>query len=249
MDLLSQEQRRIRDALPLLGALFQRNVRYSDSKHASRDASMLKGKLALLEQHSSSQLRCMLLNLTLPYASVVASHLLKREWDYMSRELANVDDVEDVRNGLLLYKPLQWAFDTSRLVFVWDGSRDAFVAHVLDADILQVRLAEKAKVLLGLRYRQQDEAIVGEVCFQDVHLKALTLPLGFTPWRRCLCFHAHMARDQAARRGWLDKQQFEFDDFWSEDLNGVDKVRLWLSAQAECRSLAEETSDTPSESS
>ena len=110
VDELALEQRRVATvALPLLGALLRRNVRYSDSKHQSREASELKKKLVGLEDRSTKAvLRCMLLDLELSYSSVIASHLLKREWDYVSRELADVEDVEDVRNGLLLYKPLEW---------------------------------------------------------------------------------------------------------------------------------------------
>jgi hypothetical protein len=65
-----------------------------------------------------------------------------------------------------------------------------------------------------------------------VHGSALVLPLAFSPWRRCLCFHAHLARDEALRQGWLKSdEEFQFDDFWSEGVSGVEKVRLWLSAQ------------------
>ena len=230
---LSQEQEHVsRIALPLLGALFKRNVRYSDSKRHSKVSSTLKKKLADLEPSPGGQLRCMLLNELLPYSSVIAAHLLKREWDYLSRELADVDDVDDVRNGLLLYKPIEWAFDTSRLVFVWDGGRGSFVAHVLDPNILDVQLVDKAQAELKERYKTGDEAILGDRCFRDVHGSALVLPLAFSPWRRCLCFHAHLARDEALRRGWLKSgEEFQFDDFWSEGVSGVEKVRLWLSAQ------------------
>ena len=230
---LSQEQERVsRIALPLLGALFKRNVRYSDSKRHSKVSSTLKKKLADLEPSPGGHLRCMLLNELLPYFSVIAAHLLKREWDYLSRELADVDDVDDVRNGLLLYKPIEWAFDTSRLVFIWDGARNSFVAHILDPSILAVRLVEKAKAVLKERYKTGDEAILGDRCFRDVHGSALVLPLAFSPWRRCLCFHAHLARDEALRQGWLKSgEEFQFDDFWSEGVSGVEKVRLWLSAQ------------------
>ena len=246
---LSQEQEHVsRNALPLLGALFKRNVRYSDSKRHSKISSTLKKKLADLEPSPGGQLRCMLLNELLPYSSVIAAHLLKREWDYLSRELADVDDVDDVRNGLLLYKPIEWAFDTSRLVFVWDGGRGSFVAHVLDPNILDVQLVDKAQAELKERYKTGDEAILGDRCFRDVQGSALVLPLAFSPWRRCLCFHAHLARDEALRRGWLKSgEEFEFDDFWSEGVSGVEKVRLWLSAQQQ-HPLFEEAEGSDSDS-
>ena len=135
--------------------------------------------------------------------------------------------------------PLSRAFDTSRLAFVWDGSHNAFFAHVLDPGIMDVRLVDKAKEKLQARYRADDEPVLGGRCFRDVHLKALVLPFGFMPWRRCLCFQAHMAREQAARLGWLPP--FDFEDFWSEGTSGIEKVQLWLSALAVEQSFAEET--------
>lgn len=230
----ARELEQARVTLPLLGALLQRSVRYSDSKRRSKVSSTLKKKLTALEGKGvpRDQLRCMLLDVLLPYSSVIAAHLLKREWDDLSRQLADVDDVDDVRNGLLLYKPLEWAFDTSRLAFVWDGARGAFVAHVLDPNILDVRLVDKAKAVLKERHKTGDEDVLRDRCFRDVHGTALVLPLGFSPWRRCLCLHAHLARDEALRRKWLTSdEEFRFDDFWSEDMSGVEKVRHWLSAQ------------------
>lgn len=138
------------------------------------------------------------------------------------------------------YSPLlSRAFDTSRLAFVWDGLRDAFVAHVLDPEIMDVRLVDKAREKLGARFKAADEPALGDRRFRDVHLRALVLPFGFMPWRRCLCLHAHMARDQAARMGWLPP--FDFEDFWSEGTSGAAKVQLWLSAHAVEQPFAEET--------
>ena len=230
---LSQEQERLSSiALPLLGALFQRNLRYSDSKRQSKASSTLKKNLTSLESAPHGKLRCMLLNMLLPYSNVIAAHLIKRSWDYLSRELADVDDVDDVRNGLLLYKPLEWAYDTSRLTFVWDGDRNSFVAHVLDPNILNVLLVDKAKTELKERYTTGDDPVLDRVTFKDVHGTALVLPPAFSPWRRCLCFHAHLARDEALRRTWLKTDEdFQFEDFWSEGVSGIEKVRIWLSAQ------------------
>ena len=77
------------------------------STKESQEASELKIKLVQLEARlSKAFLRCMLLDMKLSYSSVIASHLLKREWDYVSR--ADVEDVEDICNSLLLYKLLEW---------------------------------------------------------------------------------------------------------------------------------------------
>ena len=218
--------------VPLSAKLFARTVRYSDSKRKSQVSSKLKGELVTLQGGSAPNglLRCMLLNRLLPYAYVIGAHLLKREWGDMSKELADVDDVEDPRNGLLLYKPLEWAFDTSRLAFTWDGATSRFVAHLLDGHLANVKLVEKAKELLKDRYRRSEDAVeLGEMCFSDVDGLPLVLPLGFTPYRRCLCLHANLARQEALRNEWLSPGSFEFEDFWSSD--GDDKVLAWLKLQ------------------
>ncbi len=132
-------------------------------------------------------------------------------------------------------------------MFVWDGARGSFVAHVLDPGILDVRLVDKAMDELKARYKTEDAAILGDRCFRDVHGTALVLPLAFMPWRRCLCFHAHLARDEALRREWLKNgEEFQFEDFWSEGVSSIEKVRLWLSAQQRHPLLEAEESDSES---
>ena len=211
---------------------------------------VLKVELVKLQGGSAPKglLRCMLLNRLFPYAYVIGAHLLKREWGDMSKELADVDDVEDPRNGLLLYKPLEWAFDTSRLAFTWDEATSRFVAHLLDGHLANVKLVEKAKELLKDRYRRSEDADeLGEMCFSDVDGLPLVLPVGFLPFRRCLCLHANLAREEALRNAWLSPGSFEFQDFWSSD--GDDKVLAWLHLQqVTLQEVAEEPSNSTSSS-
>ena len=236
--------------VPLSAKLFARTVRYSDSKRKSQVSSKLKVELVKLQGGPAPNglLRCMLLNRLLPYAYVIGAHLLKREWGDMSKELADVDDVEDPRNGLLLYKPLEWAFDTSRLAFTWDEATSRFVAHLLDGHLANVKLVEKAKELLKDRYRRSEDADeLGEMCFSDVDGLPLVLPVGFLPFRRCLCLHANLAREEALRNAWLSPGSFEFQDFWSSD--GDDKVLAWLHLQqVTLQEVAEEHSNSTSSS-
>ena len=61
----------------------------------------------------------------------------------MSRRFAYLlgIDIDDARNGLLLFKPVEWAFDCSRLSFYEiDGN---FVIFINDAAIYDVKLFDK----------------------------------------------------------------------------------------------------------
>ena len=64
----------------------------------------------------------------LPAQTVIAAHLYKHEW----REYAEADigllDIDDAGNGLLLWKPLEYAFDTSALSFIYDKTTERYVS-------------------------------------------------------------------------------------------------------------------------
>ena len=47
--------------------------------------------------------------------------------------MLGISDMNDVRNGLLLFKPIEWAFDTSRVYFVREG--DYYVFRLLDQSL------------------------------------------------------------------------------------------------------------------
>ena len=50
---------------------------------------------------------CLLTNDVLPSSTVIGSHLFKWEWsEYV--HLLGFEDINDVRNGLPLWKPLEW---------------------------------------------------------------------------------------------------------------------------------------------
>ena len=66
--------------------------------------------------------------------------------------------------------------------------------------------------------------------FADIAKAALSFPLGceVRPYKRVLCYQAHLAQREATKHGWI---QINFDDFWSEDEPYVAKVQHWLSKQ------------------
>ena len=53
-------------------------------------------------------------------------------------------DIHDMKNGLLMFKPLKRAFDNSRLVFVVD-QMDQLMMWVLDPELRDVKLVDEWK--------------------------------------------------------------------------------------------------------
>jgi hypothetical protein len=232
---------RVEQMLPLSLKLFQRTFRYSDSNLGSTRSTTFKAQLLDADGRDagSASARCYLLDVELPRHLVIGAHLFKHEWSFVAKEVLDIDDVDDIRNGLLLYKPLEWAFDTGRLTFVLDAG--AFIVRVLDPSIRELSLHAKAAQLLckspeqraqQLATLQRDwplpEALSTFGALHDAPAR-LALPTGFCPWRRCLCFHAHVARQQAVRNGWIATEaDAPFDDFWSEGSDVAERVQHWL---------------------
>ena len=104
----------------------------------------------------ATRARCYALN-ELPRHLVVAAHVFKHEWSTLAKACLDIDDVDDIRNGLLLYRPLEWAFDTGRLMFVAESG--AFVLRLLDPAIREVSLHAKAAQLWRKHAEQQAEVL------------------------------------------------------------------------------------------
>lgn len=66
----------------------------------------------------------------------------KHEWGKFNAHqvFMGFEDIDSVGNGLLLFKPLEWAFDRSKLCFVYDSRFDIFNMHILDPAICEMPL-------------------------------------------------------------------------------------------------------------
>ena len=227
--------------LPLSELLFRRTFRYSTSNLGSARSTKFKEALLTADGRNptTERARCYLLNVELPRHLVIGAHLFKREWSDVAKTLLDIDSVDDARNGLLLYKPLKWAFDTGRLMVVAESGE--FIVRLLDPAIREVALHAKATQLLH-KSEVEQATLLGTLTrdyplpeehstFGALHdaRARLVLPCGLRPWRRCLCFHAHVVRQEAVRMHWIaTKDEAPFEDFWSEDSDAMERVRHWL---------------------
>ncbi len=69
----------------------------------------------------------MLLNVALPSSAVFASHLFRHSLHDLSLDLLMFDDINDPKNGLLLFKPIELAFDKFQLSFILDKEENYYL--------------------------------------------------------------------------------------------------------------------------
>ena len=89
---------------------------------------------------------CQFLGIEFPTNQVTCSHLFQKKWA-KSRAIIDLKDINDVKNLLLLFKPIEVAFDEGRICFLWDNSSNQFKMIVLDPEI-------RSKTVLDLASKQ-----------------------------------------------------------------------------------------------
>jgi len=76
-------------------------------------------------------------------------------WSY----LVGIEDINSSRNGLLLFRPIEWSFDNSRAMFVRDPMGN-WVYNLLDQGLCNVQLIDK---FIELESASSDPSKVREV--------------------------------------------------------------------------------------
>ena len=140
----------------------------------------------------------------LPHSIVVASYIFHYMWRKELPEFTSLTDINDPCNGLLLYKPVEWAFDRAKIC-VEVKSRDEMTFRLLDQDLRGILLADKACHLRDQRgggnQRLKEEENL-RMTFGDLDGQPLKFPEGtvMRPSKRMLGLHAVRARGTAQVR-------------------------------------------------
>ncbi|KAI9088759.1 hypothetical protein DFS34DRAFT_640245 [Phlyctochytrium arcticum] len=82
-----------------------------------------------------THIQCSLLGSYLPAGNIIAAHIFPRIWSH-SLYLLEIDDVDDLRNGVFLYKPIEHALDAGWITFLFSPSTNQFHCRVLYPGIL-----------------------------------------------------------------------------------------------------------------
>ena len=102
---------------------------------------------------------CMITREFLPKPWVIASHIWKRAWHQHTFSMMGFENINDPRNGLLLFKPFEWAFDVGKICFLPDGFGEGrlgnYCLHILDPDLREVTLLSCFERLLHEQIARQ----------------------------------------------------------------------------------------------
>jgi glycosyltransferase involved in cell wall biosynthesis len=172
---------------------------------------------------------CMVLDTYFPPKLVTAAHLFRRSHEYLAPTVVQIDDIDDVRNGMLLFKPLKAAFDHHQISFLSEDAGTSFKLKLFDNRIQDKKLvdflAENQKTLLERAVSKwgcnfDESKTFGQVDGELVVFKNLK-----RPYNRCLNVQARIANFKAVKEKRTDPT-FEFEDFWSENMSLEDKMEL-----------------------
>lgn len=187
--------------------------------------------------------RCML-DMGLPSSVVIASHLFRRANQHIAPDLLGIEDIDCDKNGLLLFKPIEKAYDDFHLGFIKNGEGE-LVCKVFNRNILTVllydNLTEDQKNdmikshLLPSDWRTGIEPIYAtgttfnlRTTYGDLDGRPLAFKNLNRPYHRCLSFQARLALCKAREKNWIE-DTFDFEDFLSEGMSVKDKVEWALS--------------------
>lgn len=191
------------------------------SKRTNFKPLLVKEYLGISEKfHKGMELECQILGnleIKLPSFLVIGSHMFKHEWASDAQVILKFNNINNPRNGLLLFQPLEKAFDRSQLCFVKClTNNDQFTLKLLDQNLRNRSLfeacvqyvtetscatidktVEQVCTLLESRLRNKDGR---PLMFNDVEGMSLICRGYIRPFKRCLNFHANRAHDYARKK-------------------------------------------------
>ncbi|GIL62191.1 hypothetical protein Vafri_16454 [Volvox africanus] len=181
------------------------------------------------------QLRCMLLDIRLPMPLVTGAHIFKRCWRGKMKVVLGLSDINDPRNGLLLCKGLEHAFDDSRICFMYvshEGKHE-FILELLDLNLQNTTLWDYMK-LNNLREDELEQLGEGEQkaalfsTFGQLKGKSLIFTNGRYPFKRCLAFQAKQAIRRARDEGWLPDNWEPVAPITYGSEEAKERLKMWL---------------------
>ncbi|KAG3015446.1 hypothetical protein PC119_g11774 [Phytophthora cactorum] len=144
------------------------------------------------------------------------------------------DDVDDVKNGFLLIKPLHQAFNQLQIGFIYDQSSNKYRLKVFDPSVRPQRLfgtldrLQREVLLRGQplpkhwRKRGRPTFAPGtdfnlQTTFGNIEGQKLCFMSVERPYKSCLNFQARVARKKAIEEKWIQPHEADFEE-WSEGM-------------------------------
>ncbi|KAF0733512.1 hypothetical protein Ae201684P_005214 [Aphanomyces euteiches] len=162
-----------------------------------------------------SAIRCMLTDQFFPESIVIASHLFRHGWKSYSKEAMDLDDIDDPKNGLLLFKPLEKAFNEYRISFLYNMSSKKYELKVVDTSWKDKTLISQLDTtqLNELRNYGEKTRFHFQTTFGSLEGFPLILRPDKLPYNRCLNFQARIARQYALKIRLYEGRRARFSRF------------------------------------
>lgn len=216
-------------------------------------------KKALLKYYFNIQkkvvhIKCMVSGIFFPSNVVIAGHLFKFCWAEFCDDRLGFSNIDNPRNGLLMFKPFEYAFDNSHVCFHYDSDMEMFKLKILLPDLKKMTIREYIKsekeIDESSLLKSRDEWIteldkIGEnsetASAVDELLAILDRPFadfeglpvlsgldGKKCFGRCLSFQASAAQHLALKKGWIAADEVSspmFSDLAEEKKN---QILAWI---------------------
>ncbi|KAI3659777.1 hypothetical protein MP638_000906 [Amoeboaphelidium occidentale] len=190
------------------------------------------------QYRETPSLLCQILDVKLPKFLVSAFHVFKRKWAADSYYLLDFDDVDSFRNGLLLFQPIERAFNRSQLCFLKANREYSLFLRLLDPGLRGITLFDACLPLINeidcasigktvdevLSVLQSKLSVNGRLLtFGDIEGNRIVCKGNIRPYKRCLNFHAAVARRFALKQGWITHDVYSTFK-WSQAFNKDDRI-------------------------
>lgn len=150
---------------------------------------------ALLKENYNQTLEGTLIDMATGYSfpqhTVTASHIYPRDRRQFLSDDSRFTDIYHVRNGLLLYKPVEVAFDQKQLCVEVDEEKQ-YKFYLLDETLRTVKLVDAALPHFSAKYNKSVTGGVDlQTTFGDLDGRLLTIPEATElPSKALLAIHA-----------------------------------------------------------
>ena len=257
-DLKSTIEKQSISLAPIIEDFVKRYYYINDRATTIRRSKDFKNKLIefYFRRHPSRfNIKCMLSGYELPSKTVIGAHLFKSCWASDCKARLGFENINDPRNGLLLFKPFEFAFDNSHICFQFNREFETFHLKILKPELKDMSIKsyiqsekEMDETIL-LRTREEwiaeikkspELELENELISVDNLINILEMPFSYFEGKtllqthgkcfgRCLSFQASMARLLAIENNWLNDEVFEAPSMFSElEEKKAQALNLWL---------------------
>lgn len=199
-DLAAQETRRIRKALDCWVSNNRTKVESAEFKKTVIDFYDRR-EVTDTDTGKIISARCMISGGVHTYTDLCPAHLVKHcKPELMTLYGLSQSDIDNPRNGILILKELELAFDRKTVCFLRNPITGELIFRVLDPSLLDKRIH-----LTSLHEIRT---------FGDMNGGVLQHPTEKIPFRRILSMHAKLSLSRALCYDWIDNKE-EIDTYYS----------------------------------